>query len=368
MANTTVRFAKIDTESQDPTALIMTPKETRDREVPVMFVWSLMKRLAKVVSLERRARLVAAVVPARHWFRTAVLMSRWHARITSAIRPSRRGVGEAYLREHWLIELSRLGPFPIPMRVSGAELLEPTPADGRGVILCGTHVPLLRVMVRAAVLSGHKPELIVAKSNNITLRDHGLQPTGLNEGVPAVPPGPNALLRIRTVLRRNGLVACTLDGHSGGVTHPDLLVLAARLGARIVTHRTVLAPDGIVWVSFRNAVHPYCETYADIEANMKAIQEEERRLLDQLDGLAAPDLFTAESAAMPLAFDLSVKDRPSQLPPLPPNAERPQAGFRADFASDTEDLDKFSNFPSGQKPLHLRLTASFRQRPFKTRT
>lgn len=319
MASTTVRFAKIDTkaETEGPADLPTTLKEIRERKVPRTFAWSIIKRLAKLVSLERRARLVASVVPARHWFRTAVLMSRWHARITSAIRKSSRGVGEAYLREHWLIELSRLGPFPIPMRVTGAELLEPTDSDRGGVILCGTHVPLLRVMVRATVLSGHKPQLIVAKSDNITLKDHGLQPTGLNEGVPAVTPGPNGLLRIRTVLRRNGLVACTLDGHSGGISHPDLLVLASRLGARIVTHRTVLAPDGIVWVSFHNAVHPYCETYEDIEANMKAIQEYERRLLEQLDGLADPDISTVESALTPLIFDLPVEDRRSQLPTFP---------------------------------------------------
>lgn len=293
----------------------------RKMEIPSMFVWSIMKRLARGISLERRVRLVAAVVPARYWFQAAVLMSRCHAWITSAFGSNRRGLVEAYLREHWLIELSKLGSFPIPMRVSGAELLTPTASDG-GVVLCGTHVPLLRVMMRATVLSGHKPDLIVAKPDNITLENHGLQPTGLDEGIPAVPPGPAGLLKIRTVLRRNGLVACTLDGHSGGVAHPDLLVLAGRLGARIVTYRTLLMPDGTVSVSFRNAICPYCETYADIQANLKAIQKDEESLLAALDGFVEPEARITESARPYLLFDFPHKNNGEKCLPLAPSAPK----------------------------------------------
>ena len=281
-----------------------------------------LKLLARSISMERRSRLLAAIVPPRHRFHAAVLMSRWHARVSSAFGNGRCGVTEAYLREHWLIELSRLGPFPVPMRVSGAELLGPTASDRGGVILCGTHVPLLRVMLRAAIVSGHKPELIVAKPDNITLANNGLQPTGLSEGVSAVPPGPGGLLRIRTVLRKNGLVACTLDGQAGGATHPDLLVLAGRLGARIVTHRTVLTPAGIVCVSFQNAVHPYCNTSEAIEANMKAIQEDERHLLAELDGLSDADLPIAELEQPDMLFDFPVKDNPVRLPVISPGAEK----------------------------------------------
>jgi hypothetical protein len=250
-----------------------------------------LKLLARAVPLERRARLLAAVVPPERWFRAAVLMSRWHAKIIGVAGRSRPAVREAYLRDDLLIELSRLGPFPVPMRVIGAETLELTASDRGGIVLCATHIPLLMSVIRAAILTGHTPDLIVAAPHNIRLENSQIQPTGMSEGVPAMPPGPNALLRIRTILRRQGLIACTLDGHTEA--SPDLLVLAGRLGARVVTFRTGLAPDGTVTISFQNAVHPFCDSYEAIEANMKAIQEDERRVFANLQN--GPAHLTAES-------------------------------------------------------------------------
>lgn len=285
MASTAVRFAKSDTVTEETTAPVNGLKEARDKEVPAMFVWSVMKRLARVVSLERRARLVAAILPARYWFSAAILLSRWQAMVSSAFVKSRPGISQAYLREHWLVELSRIGPFPIPIQVSGAELLKPSDSDRAGVVLCGTHVPLLLVMLRGAILSGYKPDLVVADPDGIRLENKQFQPTGLSEGIPAVESGSNGLLRIRTVLRKKGLVACTLDREAGGETYPDLLILAGRLGARAVTFRAALAPDGIVYISFQNTLHPFCENSEAIKANLKVIREDERRVLASLDGL-----------------------------------------------------------------------------------
>jgi hypothetical protein len=291
-----------------------------------------LKLLARAVSLKSRVRLFAAIVPPQHWFQGAILMSRWHARVTSALNRSRRGISEAYLRENWLVELSRLGPFPVPMRVSGAELLDSAASDRGGRVLCGTHLPLLMVMLRAAILSGHKPELAVADPSNIRPEVCGLQPTGLSEGVPAAPPGPIGLLRIRTILRNNGLVACTLDRHAGGPSHPDLLVLAGRLGARIITYRTELASDGVVSVSFDNAVHPYCHSYAAIEANIQTIQEEERRLLASLDGLVDSDISIAALSQPDGLTDTLPTVRKKRLANTRPTHEKSIGAARTDLA------------------------------------
>ena len=259
-----------------------------------------MKALANVVSIERRALLLSTLIPPKYWFRAAVLMSRWQAHISSMIRKTRRGVSEAYLRDNWLIEFSRLGAFPIPVRVSGAELLASTVADRGGVVLCSTHVPLLLVVMRVMILTGHKPDVVVVDPDNMRVGNTALQPAGLMDGVPAVSPGPKGLLRIRTVLRNRGLVACTLDSRAGGPSHPDLLVLAGRLGARTVTFCTELGPDGVVIVAFKNAVHPYCDSVRAIEENIEAMLDDERRLLAKLNGVeqaGAPDLTSVESRA-----------------------------------------------------------------------
>lgn len=247
-----------------------------------------LKLLAKAVSLERRARLLAAVVPPQHRFRAAVLMSRWHGFASSTLGGSKRGFTEAYMREHWLIELSRLGAFPVPLRVTGAELLGPSPSDRAGVLMCGTHVPLLRAILRAAIETGHPPSLVLAKPNTMMSGTAMLQPTGLEEGIPAAPPGAEGLLKIRSVLRKNGLAACTLDGALGAPSHPDVLILAGWLGARIVHFTATLAPDGVIDISFHNRVHPFCDSYEAIQANLRAIQEEEVRLLAALEEKPVP--------------------------------------------------------------------------------
>lgn len=259
-----------------------------------------MKAVAKVVSIERRARLLSSLLPPEDWFRAAILMSRWQAQVSSLIWRRGRGVSEAYLRDNWLTEFSRLGEFPIPVRVTGAELLASTDADRGGVVLCSTHVPLLLVVMRVMVLTGHKPDVVVVDPDNMRVGNTALQPAGLMEGVAAASPGPKGLLRIRTVLRNRGLVACTLDRQAGGPSHPDLLVLAGRLGARTVTFWTELGPDGVVIVAFKNAVHPYCDSVQAIEENIEAMLDDERRLLAKLNGVeqaGTPVSGSAESRA-----------------------------------------------------------------------
>ncbi|MEO8735777.1 MAG: hypothetical protein ABI380_04485 [Edaphobacter sp.] len=288
MGSMASRYARTNTEI----TAIAPPRTmlavSRDPKIQAISLWSLLKRLARLISMTRRARIVAAVVPTRHWFRAAKLMSRWHARVTGAMGKSRRGISEAYMREDWLIELSQLGPFPVPMRVCGAEFLKATTSDRCGVILCGTHVPLIRVVLRAAILHGRKMELVVAQPNSSNV-NNTIQPTGLSECIPIVAPGLNGLLKIRTVLRRNGLAACTLDERIGSPSRPDLLVLAGRLGARVVTYRASLAPDGVVNVSFQNAPYPFCDSDEAIEANLRAIREDERRTIASLDDLGDPN-------------------------------------------------------------------------------
>lgn len=250
-----------------------------------MSLWSIMKLLAKEFSLEKRARFVAAVLPRRHWFRAAVLLSRWHAHLSAIFRNRRPGIAEAYLRENWLNQLTRVGPFPVPIRANGAELLQPAESERAGVVLCGTHVPFIMVVIRSAILSGHRPDLVVTDQDNIRLENSHFQPTGMDHGVPAVPPGAAGLLRIRSVLRKKGLVACTLDRDSGGDIHPDLLILAGRLGARAVTFRAELASDGIVDIAFQNTIHPYCESREAIKENLSAILAAESELLRRLSGV-----------------------------------------------------------------------------------
>lgn len=326
MGGVAARFARTNTE-EDIATLLRSMKKTRSTKVLAIFVWSLVKPWARLVSTKRRVRLLAAIVPARHWFRAAIWMSRWHARITCAVGKSRPGIKEAYLRDDWLYELSRLGPFPVPMQVSGAESLQVTASDRRGIVLCATHIPLIMSVIRAAILTGHKPDLIVAAPHNIRLENNQIQPTGMSEGVPAVPPGPNALLRIRTILRRKGLIACTLDGHVDGPS-PDLLMLAGRLGARVVIYRTSLTPNGIVNVSFQNAPYPFCDSEEAIEANMRAIQEDERRVFASLDGLTDSDTPIAVLSQPDNLPDVSGKVNEFKVPviaPATPKAsERPR--------------------------------------------
>lgn len=242
-----------------------------------------LRQIGRLIPLRRQARIVALVLPARYWYRAAIRVSSLHARVTAMLGGGDRMLTEAMLLDNWLQEMTFCGEYPIPWRgaeIEGLNHSEP----GRGVLYCGTHLPLFDVPLRALLEMGHEPPLIVADPGRI-FGENELVVPGLKQRCRTIPVSPYVLMRIRTELRDGGSVGCLADVVLGAPISSNILRLAGRVGARVVFNWAERQPDGVIDIHFVEAPRPYCESEEDIEVNMEFLRRENRRILDGLEGL-----------------------------------------------------------------------------------
>jgi hypothetical protein len=243
-----------------------------------------LRKIGRWITLRRQARIVALLLPARHWYRAAIHASRLHARLTATLGGGDRMLTEAVLLDNWLQELTFSGEYPIPWRAVEKEVLNRID-PGRGVLYCWTHLPLFDMALRAFIEMGYQTPLIVADPGRI-FGDNELVVPGLAKRCRTIPVSPYVLTKLRTVLRRGGSVACLADPVLGGPISANILRLAGRVGARVVFFWAERRPDGVIDVYFIEAPRPYCESEEDIEVNMEFLRRENRRILDGIGGTA----------------------------------------------------------------------------------
>jgi hypothetical protein len=221
----------------------------RLREGPLSLPGRISAALKKFVGrmpFKRQVRMVARVVPARFRFRTALRVSRLHGRLT-VMRGGNRVFTEALMLDLWLRELTFSGPYPIPMRVVGGELLK-TLGDGRGTLFCWTHLPLIELTLQPLMREGYSP-MVLADSGMMVEGNQLLIP-GLEQRTGAILNDAGGLLRIRTTLRGGGTVSCLLDPMIAGPISPLILQLACRLGTRIILNWAELTERDEVQVTY----------------------------------------------------------------------------------------------------------------------
>jgi len=239
-----------------------------------------LKGFARWMPLHRQVRITAWFVPQRHWYKAAIYASRLHAGLTSKLLGGNRALTEAVMLDNWLRELTFLGPYPIPWRDAQTAALRHGNPE-KGVLYCWTHLPLSNLPLRAGIDMGHEPPLVIADPGQIVEEDRLLVP-GLAKRYTAIAVSPNVLMRIRTVLRDGGAVACLADAEMGGPLSSHILRLAGRVGVRVIFQWAERQPDGMIDIYFVEAPRPYCKTEEDIEVNMEFLRRERRRILDGL--------------------------------------------------------------------------------------
>jgi hypothetical protein len=195
---------------------------------------------------------------------------------------------EVVMLDHWLIELTRVGPFPIPWTISGTEFIEAgDPAIGK--LYCWIHEPLAEFPLRPYLERGYPEPMVVADPGRID--DGHLMAAGMERRLTAITADRYALARARRSLQEGVPVVCLADAKMGGQLYPLVLQLAGRVGARVLFQWARRRPDGTIEVTFINAPHPYCETREAVRENLAFLQKAQRRTLGEL-GLQPP-LFEA---------------------------------------------------------------------------
>ncbi len=257
--------------------------------------------LKQALPLSRRAKILARTVPAKFWFRYARAFSRLQGRAASGTGSNGR-LTELLMLDHWLRELTTHGAFPIEQRTHGKEHLERY--AGEPVIFCSTHLAMFEVCLRSLVELGHAP--VAVAHNGRIVEGQRFPVVGLNATLPALQATHHVMTQMRSLLQGGQSVACMADREYLDMElSSNLLRLAGRLRVPVIFTWAKLAVDGVFDVMIQPAPHPYCESDAAIEENMRflsRIHGEIRRSLGldvarELPEVSQPEAASVQSAA-----------------------------------------------------------------------
>jgi hypothetical protein len=203
-------------------------------------------------------------------------------RLQGAVRGALGGnrvLTEAVMLDHWLWELTAIGPFPIPYTHHGAEVI--AAADPKiGTVYCWIHEPLVEFPMRPFLELGYTEAIVVADRGRIV--DGGYMVAGLAKRLVAIPADRYSLGRAKRSLQEGTSVVCLADAALGGSLQPFVLQLAGRVGARVVFQWAKRRPDGTIEVTFMNAPRPYCETADAVRENLSFLRAAQQRALRAL--------------------------------------------------------------------------------------
>lgn len=238
-----------------------------------------LRRLASLLNLQRQVRFVTWVLPNRFWYRAALAMCRLHGALNGALGGN-RVLTEAVMLDHWLRELTAIGPFRIPWTVTGTEIIDS--ADPQiGTLYCWIHEPLAEFPLRPYLERGYRHPMVVADRGRIIGEDQ-LMVAGLGNRVTAFPANRYALGRAQRSLRQGVPVVCLADAQFGGPLYPLVLQLAGRVGARVVFQWAKRRLDGTIEVTFANPPHSKCDTEEAVCENLAFLRAAQRRALAAL--------------------------------------------------------------------------------------
>ncbi len=235
--------------------------------------------LTSVLNLQRQVRFVTVVLPNRFWYRAALTICKLHGTLNGVMGGS-RVLTEAVMLDHWLWELTAIGPFPVPYVCNGADVFET--ADSKiGTLYCWIHEPLVEFLLRPLLELGNPEPIIVADRGRIVDGDRFMV-TGTEFRLIAIPAERYALGRAKRSLQEGMSVVCLADAYMGGRLYAYVLQLAGRVGARVVFSWATRRPDGVIEVTLMNAPRPYCDTEDAVQENLAFLRAAQHRALTSL--------------------------------------------------------------------------------------
>ena len=232
---------------------------------------SAISRLKQMLPLSRQVRILARLIPPMLWFRCALVSSKLQGRVAEKIGGNRK-LTELVMRDHWLREFTDRGRFPVPIRLTGREVLEEFLPRGP-VLYCPIHVGMSDIPLRFLAEHGYPVPVPVADGGRMVGVDR-YPVMGMDLAIPAVAAGPHALARVRTLLLQGTSVACLADrDYLDERFNANPMRLASRMRIPLIFPWAKLAKDGVIDCEFRAAPHPYGESEAAMEENLSALRQ-----------------------------------------------------------------------------------------------
>ncbi|GAB3783235.1 hypothetical protein GCM10028818_40780 [Spirosoma horti] len=214
--------------------------------------------------LKSSAITITHVLPQSKWYRAAYMASGVLAKASDLVvtisgiptftREQKKykntvAINHAIKLNYFLAVMTHGGkPFPIPILAQGIEVLrKPRP---KGVILCSTHIPLVKVALRHLMEHNFKPTLALAADPGVI---NSISVWGVTEKVAAARTGPYVLQKAKTVLQDGGSIVVLVDKVLGGEYSPNIFRLAEKINADVVFFDAALQDDGIIKVRFHES-------------------------------------------------------------------------------------------------------------------
>ncbi len=232
--------------------------------------------MAAHLPLSRQAAIVRRLVPRRAWYRTALTAARLQGQLVQRMGGN-GAFATAMMLDFWLRELSFGGEFPIPYRVTGAEVCR-TPGPK---MYTWTHLPLTEVPLRVGLEQGGEAPAVVADQGKI-VNGREFLVFGWKEHIEAIPADDQLLRQVRGKLKAGRSVVFLADAFLGGELSELPLRLAARMGVPVVFQWAELARDGVLDVEFRLAPRPMNEDEQALEENLAFLRDRNREALARL--------------------------------------------------------------------------------------
>jgi len=128
---------------------------------------------------------------------------------------------------------------------------------------------LVHCLVRSLTDMGHPPTAVVSKEKGSHEGEYSVW--GLGKTLPAMAPGRDVLIKIRTILRHGGAVAALVDR---GISRPfhNIFRLIPSLGAQVVFATFALQPDKEILVEYFAPPDPSFSSDEAIAINLQALQ------------------------------------------------------------------------------------------------
>jgi hypothetical protein len=210
------------------------------------------------------------------------MLSRVEARIEPLLgfKPSARGT--AARLQSWIKDLTKIGPFPIPLRSEGIALVAEATAGGSGVMFCSTHVPLNDMLLRVLADAGYT---CVTVSHPDSVTDGRYPIPGASDSVDAVIAGPKAFLGIRRVLRAGDSVFHLLDENVDGPLHDNAFRFIGKTSVPTLFWSVELSNDGTIDLRIETFPEPSCKSDESIEANVAFAEAHRSKWKKSLTGV-----------------------------------------------------------------------------------
>ena len=242
--------------------------------------------------LKSSAIAITRIFPQSEWYRAAYVVSGMIAKASNMLatvsgipyfmREPKKYINTVAIdhavKLNFLLAVMTHGgkPFPIPILAQGIDLFyKPRP---NGVILCSTHIPLVKVALRHLMENNIKPTLAVAYEpgafNTISV-------WGITDKIAAARTGPYVLQKVRTVLQKGEAIVVLVDKKLGDVYSPNVFRLAEKINADIIFFDAALQQDGKVKVGFHESEWNGYEQVNCIQQQLNELYQHTETILQQ---------------------------------------------------------------------------------------